>query len=216
MVTIVIYFGLSAQTYAQTDAHWQCPRPQQCPRCQAEGKLIGHGCYWRKPKGLDFNGRIGIRRWYCQACETTIGCLPEFLLPRRHYVVDVVAKVLMSRLLAGFSWSQLQQTHGADGTPAVRTMQRWLGALARYAPRWLRAIWQAMVNQQWATRWLAPRGPTAIEGQAGDARWQLLATAVAWQAWGREQWPALADLGASDWLLFLGLWGSGQQLGRLL
>lgn len=184
--------------------------------------MVGHGWYWRKPKGLAFDGEIGVRRWRCQSCLKTMSCLPHFLLPYRHYVVVVVTSVLVRWLEQGGSWSELVATIGAEGTPAVRTMQRWVKAFEKRAPGWIRRIGAAIATQDPHHPWTEPRGPTPSSRQTngmptrGGAGAILLDLAIEWLAWGQKEWPELAELKLADRLSFLGIWGSDRGPGRLL
>ena len=95
-------------------------------------------------------------------------------------------------------------------------MQRWLKAFEAEAPRWLRALWREMAQQESGSRWLEPRGPTIMAQRGRSAGQMLLNAAGDWLKWQQRRWPELTGLGTADRLAFLGMWGSNQQLGRLL
>jgi hypothetical protein len=179
--------------------------------------MVGHGSYWRKPKDLKRAWWIRVRRWRCQACRRTTSCLPSFLLPWRHYLVWVIQAVLVRRLEAGGSWSEVVAGCSEAGLPAPRTMQRWLRAFSGQATVWLLAVLGELARQESGSRWLEPRGPTAM-GPKGvtSAAQSLLLVSLDLLAWAQSRWPALGDYGVADRLAFLSHWGQGRGLGRLV
>ncbi len=60
-----------------------------CPGCRAHA-LVGHGCYERFARCLDFDGRLPIRRLRCRECGVTVSLLPAFLRPHRVYSARVI------------------------------------------------------------------------------------------------------------------------------
>jgi hypothetical protein len=211
---IVVAFGLDVQAYIENEGHKQCPRPQQCPHCGTVGRMVGHGSYRRKPKGLTCAWLIRVRRWRCQACKWTTSCLPSFLLPFRHYLVRIMQAVLEQRLEVGGSWPPVVARCSREGLPALRTMQRWAVAFAERAATWLPAVGQTLAGQDSHSPWLEPRPPTETAGQSVGAL--LLAATVYLLAWAKTHWPELAGYGLADRLAFLWHWGHDRELGRLV
>lgn len=52
--------------------------------------------------------------------------------------------------------------------------------------------------------------------QAANVVMALLVASLHLLAWAKTQWPELVGYGLNDRLRFLGLWGSGRRLGRLV
>jgi hypothetical protein len=211
---IVIAFGLNVQAYTENEGHKQCPRPEQCPHCDTQGRMVGHGSYSRKPKGLTRAWVIRVRRWRCQVCRRTVSCLPNFLLSFRHYLVSVIQAVLSLRLEQEGSWSATVARCSQDGLPALRTMQRWVNAFTARAAAWLPAVGEALAGQDSRSPWLEPRPPTETTSQNLAAT--LLAASLYLLAWAKTRWPELADYGSADRLAFLWHWGHDRRLGRLV
>jgi hypothetical protein len=176
--------------------------------------MVGHGSYRRKAKGVAGAWLIRIRRWRCQACKRTTGCLPDFLLSFRHYLVSVIQTVLTRRLEVEVSWSELVVHCTPEGLPALRTMQRWVDAFVQRAAIWLPAVGEVLAGQDSHSPWLDPRPPTEVAGQSAGT---LLLTATLYLlAWGKTRWPELAGYGLTDRLAFLWHWGHDRGLGRLV
>ena len=176
--------------------------------------MAGHGVYWRKPKDRERAYRVPVPRWRCRVCRKTVSCLPSFLLSYRHYVVGVIQAVLVKRLEAEASWSEVVAGCSDEGLPALRTMQRWVVALAGRAATWLLAVASALAQQDSSSPWLEPRGPTEAAGQSAVE--VLLAATLYLLAWAKTRWPQLAGYGVGDRLAFLWHWGNGRGLGRLV
>lgn len=216
-MVIVVAFGPEIQRYIENEGHKLCPRPGLCGHCQTVGRMVGHGSYWRKPKDLSRAWWVRVRRWRCQVCRRTMSCLPSFLLPWRHYLAWVIEAALVRRLEAGASWSEVVAGCSEQGLPALRTMQRWLGAFNRQAAVWLLAVLAELARQESGSRWLEPRGPTTMgaKGSRGAGQSLLLAS-LDLLAWAKSRWPELADYGVADRLAFLSHWGHGRGVGRLV
>jgi hypothetical protein len=179
--------------------------------------MVGHGSYRRKPKDLDRACWIKVRRWRCQACRRTTSCLPSFLLPWRHYLVWVIQAVLVKRLEAEGSWSEVVSCCSDQGLPAVRTMQRWEGAFMGQTAGWLLAVLGELARHNSDSPWLEPRGPTRSgTSDLPNAAQSLLLVSLELLAWAQSRWPQLAGYGVADRLAFLGHWGNGRGLGRLV
>lgn len=211
---IVVGFGLDAQGYMETEGQQACPRPADCEHCGVSGRMVGHGSYRRKPKDRERAYQVHIKRWRCQGCGKTTSCLPDFLLSWRHYLVGVVGAVLVRRVEAGASWSEVVVGCSNEGLPGLRTMQRWVGAFASRAGVWLLAVAAELAQQDSGSPWLEPRGPTEVKG-AGAAQALLVATLYL-LAWAKTRWGQLEGYGVGDRLAFLWQWGSGHGLGRLV
>ena len=176
--------------------------------------MVGHGSYRRKPKDLARAWWIQVRRWRCQVCRRTTSCLPSFLLSFRHYLVSVIQAVLTARLELGCCWPTVVVGCSQAGSPALRTMQRWVAAFAERAATWLPAVGEALVGQDSHSPWLEPRPPTPTAGQSVGAL--LLAATLYLLAWAKTRWPELAGYGVTDRLAFLWHWGHDRGLGRLV
>jgi hypothetical protein len=133
-MSILADYGCDAQTYIDQAKHRESARPSGCLWCGGDGCLIGHGYYRRKAKGTDRAYFIWIKRWLCKICHRTLSMIPNFLLPYRHYLVQVVQAVVAAFYENEQSWKRVTASCAQDGTPSLRTMQRWCKALAGYAP----------------------------------------------------------------------------------
>jgi hypothetical protein len=58
--------------------------------------------------------------------------------------------------------------------------------------------------------------PQGEAPQAANLVIALLSVSLHLLAWAKTQWGELAEYGLNDRLRFLGLWGSGRGLGRLV
>jgi hypothetical protein len=92
-------------------------------------------------------------------------------------------------------------------------MQRWCRSFMRQACRWLGAVQTTLASQDSGSPWLDPQGEAL---RARSPTCALLQAAVHLLAWAKTQWPELAEYGWNDRLRFLGLWGEGLGLGRLV
>ena len=137
-------------------------RPCFCPLCgqpaRPPGKLlgiVGHGTYLRQVLGLVEAGKalvIRVRRYLCRGCRTTIGVLPDALLPRRWYAGTVILLALWLSLLIGIPAAEVRRRLGEPGeTPGWKTLDRWQRGLL--APLW---------------GWVAAQLGFADRGQAED------------------------------------------------
>jgi transposase-like protein len=210
---IVADFGWNVQVYAKLGKRNPCPRPVQCPWCGCEHSLIGHGYYRRKAKDDERAYTLWVKRWLCKGCGRTLSVLPNFLLNFRHYLVGVIQAVMVVRFEDGQSWAAVERTCANQGTPALRTMQRWCRSLTQLATRWLGAVQETLASQDSGSPWLDPQGEAP---QAGSPAQALLAASLHLLAWGQTQWTELAGYGRGDRLGFLWLWGAGRGLGRLV
>jgi transposase-like protein len=133
-MSILADYGCNEQTYIDQEKHKDSACPDGCPGCGGDGCLIGHGYYLRKAKGEQQAYFIWIKRWLCKICHRTLSVIPNFLLPFRHYLVRVVQAVVVAFFESGQSWPRVSEACAQNGTPSLRTMQRWCKALAGYAP----------------------------------------------------------------------------------
>ena len=212
---IVADFGPDVQEYAEFEKERCCPRPDGCPKCLAQGQMVGHGYYLRKPKGLGRGYVIRIKRWRCKACGKTFGCLPSFVLAFRHYLVVVFQLVFEGRLEQGYSWGQMVELCSDDGTPALRTIQRWIVALEENAPEWLTEVDEVLAEQDSQSTWLDPTLAQSVRQPEASGGKALLEVSLHLLAWGKTRWQELAGYGLSERLRFLWHWGAGRGLPRL-
>jgi hypothetical protein len=128
-VVIVIHFPQSVKQYTQADL---CPGraiklPERCPqpKCQASGRLIRWGTYWRWACTEAGDYRLCIQRVRCQACGRTHSLLPDFLHPHRHYVLDLLYQVAWLYVIVGLGFSRLMRQLPEAG-PALTTVREWV------------------------------------------------------------------------------------------
>jgi transposase-like protein len=210
---IILDFGRTVQDYLAHFEQVVFPRPECCPCCGTWHTFIGHGFYLRKPKDQFQVYRIWIKRWFCKACHRTLSVLPSFLLRFRHYLLSVIQQVLVLRFEDHASWQATARRCAPEGLPAARTIGRWCHAFARHAPSWWAAVQATLACQDSASPALDPVGPAAGPCDAPRA---LLHAATHLLAWAKTRWPEVADYGLKDRLHFLGHWGFGRGLGRLV
>lgn len=210
---ILADYGCNEQEYMDQEKHKGSVCPEGCPGCGGKNCLIGHGYYLRKAKDERQGYRIWVKRWLCKLCHHTLCMLPNFLLSHRHYVVRVIQAVVVAAYERGENWKQVTKSCAQEGTPGLRTMQRWCKALAGYAPVWLSWVQTFLAQQDSGSPWLDPQGEAP---QAANVVTALLGASLHLLAWAKTQWLQLVGYGLKDRLRFLGLWGSGRGLGRLV
>ena len=132
-MVIVIHFGLSVKQYAQADP---CPGraislPERCPHpdCQASASLIRWGSYQRWAVTGAAAYRLRIQRLRCQACGRTHSLLPDFVHPYRHYVLELLQRVIWLYLIVGLGFGRLMR-HLPEAGPAPETVREWVRAFA--------------------------------------------------------------------------------------
>ena len=77
------------ERYVERHLHTKVRPPGRCPRCDRDGGLKAHGYYFRHTTGTRGQAiRVGIRRFKCRRCATTISCLPNFVQPY-HFVSNL-------------------------------------------------------------------------------------------------------------------------------
>lgn len=130
-MVIVIHFPLSVKQYAQADRSpgRAISLPERCPHpeCQASGRLIRWGTYWRWACTEAGDYRLCIQRVRCQACGRTHSLLPDFLHPYRHYVLNLLYQVAWLYVIVGLGYSRLM-AHLPEAGPAPTTIREWVRA----------------------------------------------------------------------------------------
>jgi hypothetical protein len=203
---IVAEFGPDVQEYAEYGKEHTCHRPESCPICQAIGQMIGHGYYWRKPKGLERCWVIRVKRWKCKACGHTVGAVPSFLLFFRHYLLEIIQSVVVGRFELEYSWAAtFLGCADEGGTPVMRTMQRWCGGLTAHALEWLGAMETTMAEQDSQSAWLDAQGEA---GRMRNPAQALLRGSLHLLAWAKGRWREVERFVLNDRLRFLWYWGN--------
>lgn len=210
---ILADYGCNEQEYIDQEKHKASVCPAVCARCGGKSCLIGHGYYLRKAKDEQRSYFIWVKRWLCKICHRTGSVLPNFLFCCRHYLVRVIQAVVVAFYECGQNWKRVAESCAQQGTPSLRTMQRWCKAFARQAVSWLCGVQTFLAQQDSHSSWLDPQGEAA---QAANAATALLAASLHLLAWAKTQWSQLEGYGLNDRLRFLGLWGNGRGLGRLV
>lgn len=213
MIEIVAEFDAGIQEYVKEELEKTCIHPDDCPICQAVGQMIGHGYYKRQPQDGGKGWLIRIKRWKCKACGKTVSVLPSFLLRYRHYLLEVIEKVLALRFEKKALWDEVIGKCSPLDLPAKRTVQRWCASYGEQAGRWLGAVQSTLAQQDSLSTWLDAHGEAPQAQNAGQA---LLAASEHLLGWAKTQWTELASYGLEKRLQFLWFWGTGQGLGRLV
>jgi transposase-like protein len=212
-MVIVTEFGCLVHEYVERCSGLVFPRPSECPQCRVVDALIGHGFYKRKALSPTQVYTLRIKRWYCKACQRTLSLLPSFVLRFRHYLLDVIQSVVVTRFEEAVSWAQVARRCAVEGAPSSRTIRRWCDSLAEHASVWWAAIQQTLAEHDATSPLLDPLGEAAGPCDAPRA---LLQAALHLLAWAKTRWPELAHYGLADRLRFLWHWGAGRGLGRLI
>ncbi len=209
----VVDFGLDVHEYLQRFPQLDFPRPQVCPLCGEVCPLHSHGSYQRRvccPEGCS---DIPIQRLRCSICGRTVSLLPSFCLPFRHYLARIIEAVLVLRLQAGRSWSQLRALVCHEGLPAWSTLRQWVGSFRCSSEDYLGLLLKQLADWQ--------LGPGKLElllddlPARGDSAPRLLAAAGHLWVWLVEQgWARLGQ--GRGWLSVLCQWGGWRGLRRLL
>jgi transposase-like protein len=212
-MVIVIEFHCHVHEYVDQFTQLVFPRPEVCPHCHAVYLFVGHGFYLRKPLSPTQVYRVWIKRWYCKGCHHTLSLLPSFLLRFRHYLLDVIQAVVVTRFEDGASWTQVSRRCAVEGLPSSRTIRRWCVSFAAHAPAWWSAVQETLAHHDAGSPLLDPIGANAGPRDAPRA---LLQAALHLLAWAKTQWTEVIAYGFFDRLRFLWHWGAGQGLGRLI
>jgi hypothetical protein len=132
-VVIVQPFTGSVKEYIAASLKPGCPLelPDDCPHpdCQASGRLIRWGSYERRAATEQGDDRIRIQRLRCKACGRTHSLLPDFLHPHRHFVLDLLYRIVALYLIKGWSWERLLDKLPGP-SPARSTIREWVGSFA--------------------------------------------------------------------------------------
>jgi hypothetical protein len=211
-MVIVIEFG-SVVEYLDHFAQLDFPRPEVCPYCGAVHLLIGQGFYTRQPRALTQDYVISIKRWFCKACAHTTSLLPSFVLRYRHYLLEVIQGVVVTRCEDDASWAQVAQRCTVEGFPSPRTTRRGCVSFAEHAPTWWTSVQKTLAQQDAGS---PARDPLGANTGPRDAPRALLHAALHLLAWAKTHWREVGDYGWNDRLRFLWHWGAGQGLGRLI
>jgi hypothetical protein len=103
----------------------RCPHPE----CRTAHSLIRWGSYQRWALTPGYNYRLRIQRLRCRVCGRTHSLLPDFLHPYRHYVIDLLQRVVSLYLLIGLSLTRLMRRL-SDSGPARSTVREWIESFA--------------------------------------------------------------------------------------
>jgi hypothetical protein len=212
-MVIVTEFGCPVHEYVERCSGLVFPRPNECPQCRVVDTLIGHGFYKRKALSPTQVYVLRIKRWYCKACQRTVSLLPSFLLRFRHYHLDVIQWVIVTRFEDGASWVQIARGGAVEGVPSSRTIRRWCDSFTEHASVWWAAVQRTLAEQDAASPLLDPLGESAGPRDAPRA---LLQATLHLLAWAKTRWPKTVEYGLADRLRFLWHWGAGRGLGRLI
>lgn len=212
-MVIVTEFGCNVQTYIKEFKHLCFPRPKVCIHCQAVDLCIGHGYYTRKPLDQQKAYVIQIKRWLCKGCQHTISLLPSFLLRHRHYVLEAIQQVVVTRFEKQVSWRQVSQQCSEEGAPSERTIKRWSQSFSEHAANWLAVVQQTLATHDAMLPWLDALGEATELRETGSA---LLQATTHLLAWAKTNWTEVIAYGQDDRLRFLWHWGHSQGLGRLI
>src|SRR4030067_3452459 len=104
---------------------------------------------------------LRLKRWYCTACHQTVSLLPSFLLRFRHYLLEVIQSVVVTRFEDEAAWAQVSRRCAVKGAPSSRTIRRWCDSLAEHAPAWWAAVQQTLAEHNAASPLLDPFGEGA-------------------------------------------------------
>ena len=70
-----------------------------------------------------------IQRVRCKSCGRTHALLPDFLHPFRHYVLDLLQRVVWFYVIVGLSFEQIMDRLPESG-PAPTTIREWVQAFS--------------------------------------------------------------------------------------
>ena len=129
------------------------------------------------------------------------------------YLLSIIERVVVIRFERQVSWKQVEAQSAEQGTPALRTIQRWCKSFGGEALRWLGEVQETLARQDSPSTWLDPQGEALRAQTTAEA---LLAASEHLLAWGKTQGLEIAAYGRNERLRFLWLWGAAQGLGRLV
>jgi hypothetical protein len=168
-------------------------------QCLADGcgGVLARWWYGVERDLVGLNGRVEPvrpRRSICRSCSRTRVLLPDTMLRRRQYGVDVIGEAL-ALAAKGWAWTRIASTLGV----AFATVRGWLRRLVRRADlvrAWLLGLLGTLVDDPWL-----PAGEQhpladalavleALHRQM-PARWPLVTTLSPWQLVARLSRSAL-------------------------
>ncbi len=132
-VVIIIHYLHSVKQYAQAEVcpGRELPLPESCPHaeCQASHSMIRWGRYkrWACTEAGDY--LLSIQRIRCKSCGRTHSLLPDFLHPFRHYVLELLQRVVWLYVIVGLGFGHLLKRLPESG-PAPTTVREWVQAFA--------------------------------------------------------------------------------------
>jgi hypothetical protein len=168
-------------------------------RCLADGcgGVLAPWWYGVERDLVGLNGRVEPvrpRRSMCRSCTRTRVLLPDTMLRRRQYGVDVIGEAL-ALAAKGWAWTRIASTLGV----AFATVRGWLRRLVRRADlvrAWLLGLLGTLVDDPWLPA--GERHPLAdalavLEAlhRQMPARWPLVTTLSPWQLVARLSRSAL-------------------------
>ena len=220
-MVIVIHFPLSVKQYAQAK---ECPGraiklPQRCPHpeCQASDCLIRWGTYRRWAVTGTTAYPLCIQRVRCTQCGRTHSLLPDFLHPYRHYVLELLHRVVWLYLIVGLGFGRLM-SHLPEHGPAPETVREWVRAFAYGAGHLLlAALTRFLLRLAPQTELPGPAPPHLARSRQPQQHQRLMQAHDFWQlaeqlyAQIKERQPRLA-FGVSQLFPFLLHWLPSQQL----
>ena len=78
-----------------------------CPDCGAEKSLRSHGGFYRRVvAAIDDEQVVWVKRVRCGRCRRAFSCLYDWLVPYRHYSLEVLGAVLEEYLLKPASYAR--------------------------------------------------------------------------------------------------------------
>jgi hypothetical protein len=156
--------------------------------CLAAGCCGVLGPWWfgvlREIAGLDGAELVRPRRAICKVCGTTRVLLPDTMLRRRQYRVEVIGSALLLAA-GGMPWMRVAAQVGVP----FETVRGWLRRFTRRADlvrAWLLGLLDALVDDPWLPAGVAGPAAGALDVLAAlhaqmPARWPLVATLSPWQ-----------------------------------
>jgi len=121
---------------------------------------------------------------------------------------------VVRRFELGCSWAATALWCSHEGTPALRTMQRWCASFGEQASEWLGVVEATLAEQDSRSEWLDPQGEALGMRSVPQA---LLRASLHLLAWAKGRWREVERFVLDDRLRFLWYWGQRQAgLSRLV
>jgi len=123
----ILFLGKNCSAYCKCYSE---KRPELQFTCENPGcncrDLHEHGCFWRTAVTKRRQFELPIYRWRCPVCGRTVSVLPDFLVPRGHFVTPVREAAIKRRQL-GQSFKQIAKgvASAAIGCVHPKTVKRW-------------------------------------------------------------------------------------------